>query len=282
MRFMILRKADACTEAGILPEEKLLAAMGQYNEELLKAGVMRAGEGLQPSATGVRLRFSHGKTTVIDGPFSETKELIAGFSMFEVPSKDEAIAWVKRWPALDGDGNVEIELREVGCANGLCGSEPTPAQADAASKQRYMVLLKSDSNTEATVDPGEQRLAAMARCNEDSVKAGIMLAGDGLQPTSRGARVKFAGGKPTVIDGPFAETKELIAGFWIIRTASKQEAIEWVRRYPYPRDANAEFEVEIRKVYEADDFGAAFTPELREAEARMREHLAESGKQLGS
>src|SRR3954452_24883765 len=104
MRFMILRKADKKTETGLLPDEKLLAEMGNYNEEMVKAGVMLAGEGLQPSSKGARVKFSGGKPTVIDGPFSETKELIAGFSIIEVKSKEEAIEWVKRWPAMDGDG----------------------------------------------------------------------------------------------------------------------------------------------------------------------------------
>ena len=113
MRFMIIRKADKSTEAGVLPGEELLADMARYNEELVKAGVMRAGEGLQPSAKGARVKFSGGKPTVIDGPFAETKELIAGFTMIEVNSKEEAIDWVKRWPPRDGDGEVELEIRQV-------------------------------------------------------------------------------------------------------------------------------------------------------------------------
>lgn len=113
MRFMIIRKADPETEAGVMPSEELIAAMMRYNEELAKAGVMLAGEGLLPSSTGSRIRFSGGKPTVIDGPFSETKELIAGFTMIEVKSREEALEWVKRWPALDGNGEVELELRQV-------------------------------------------------------------------------------------------------------------------------------------------------------------------------
>lgn len=111
MRFMLIRKADKNTEAGVLPSEELLEAMGKYNEELLKAGVLLAGEGLQPSSKGARVKFSDGKPTVIDGPFTEAKELIAGFTLIEAQSKEEAIEWVKRWPSLDGD--VEIEIRQV-------------------------------------------------------------------------------------------------------------------------------------------------------------------------
>jgi hypothetical protein len=113
MRFMIIRKADAETEAGALPSRELLEAMGRYNEELVKAGVMLAGEGLHPTAEGVRVGFADGTPSITDGPFSETKELIAGFTLIDVKSREEAIEWVKRWPAEDGDGRVQLELRQV-------------------------------------------------------------------------------------------------------------------------------------------------------------------------
>ena len=125
MRFMIIRKADKETEAGVLPSTELLAAMLKYNEELVKAGVMLQGEGLQASSKGARVKFSKGKPTVIDGPFTEAKELIAGFTMIQVKSKEEAIEWVKRWPALDGHGEVEIEIRQVFEADDF-GPELTP------------------------------------------------------------------------------------------------------------------------------------------------------------
>jgi PhnB protein len=113
MRFLIIRKADEETEAGMMPSEELIAAMGAYNEEMVKAGVMRSGDGLKPSSRGARVKFSGGRPTVIDGPFAETKELVAGFSIIEVASKEEAIEWVRRWPAIDGHGNVEIEIRPL-------------------------------------------------------------------------------------------------------------------------------------------------------------------------
>ena len=113
MRFMIIRKADNETEAGVMPSEELIAAMGKYNEEMVKAGVMLEGSGLKPSAKGTRVKFSRGKPTVTDGPFAETKELIAGFSIIQVNSRDEAVEWVRRWPQIDGHGNVEIEIREL-------------------------------------------------------------------------------------------------------------------------------------------------------------------------
>ncbi|MBI3970356.1 MAG: YciI family protein [Chloroflexi bacterium] len=137
---------------------------------------------------------------------------------------------------------------------------------------RFMVLLKADQNTEAGVLPSTELLAAMGRYNEDLVKAGVLLAAEGLQPSSKGARVKFSGAKRTVIHGPFSETKELIAGFWLIQVRSKEEAIEWVKRCPSPLEGEAE--IEIRQVFEADDFGAEFTPELREQEAQMAAQMA--------
>src|SRR5579859_4843705 len=129
---------------------------------------------------------------------------------------------------------------------------------------RFMVLVKATAESEAGVLPDEALLAAMGKYNEDLVKAGVMLAGEGLQPSSKGARVRFSGATRTVIDGPFAETKELVAGFWLWQVKSKEEAIEWVKRCPNPM--NGPSEIEIRQVFEAPDFGEAFTPELREAE----------------
>jgi len=138
---------------------------------------------------------------------------------------------------------------------------------------RFMILVKADKNSEAGVLPDEKLLTEMGKFNEELVKAGIMLAGEGLQPSSKGARVKFSGSKRTVIDGPFAETKELIAGFWLWQVKSKEEAIEWVKRCPNPFPGR-ESEIEIRQLFEAEDFGAEFTPELREQEDRLRAQMA--------
>jgi hypothetical protein len=131
---------------------------------------------------------------------------------------------------------------------------------------RFMVIVKADKESEAGVMPSEQMLAEMGKFNEELVKAGVLLAAEGLHPSSKGARVRFSGAKRSVIDGPFAETKELIAGFWLWQVGSKDEAIEWLKRAPFGGDT----EVEIRQVFEADDFGEAFTPELREQEERLR------------
>jgi hypothetical protein len=145
---------------------------------------------------------------------------------------------------------------------------------------RFMVIVKATPNSEAGIMPSEKLLADMGKFNEELVKAGVMLAGEGLHPSSKGARVRFSGGKRTVIDGPFAETKELIAGYWMWQVKSKEEAIEWVRRCPDPMPGE-ESEIEIRQVFEAEDFGEEFTPELRAQEERVRakaEQLAKAAK----
>src|SRR5215217_8084918 len=137
---------------------------------------------------------------------------------------------------------------------------------------RFMVIVKATKESEAGVMPSEQLLAAMGKYNEELAKAGVMLAGEGLHPSSKGARIKFSGKNRTVVDGPFAETKELVAGFWLLQVKSKEEAIEWVKRCPNPLAGEAE--IEIRQVFEAEDFGPALTPELREQEQRMAAQMA--------
>jgi len=134
---------------------------------------------------------------------------------------------------------------------------------------RFMVIVKADKNSEAGVLPSRELLTEMGKFNEELAKAGVMLAGEGLQPSSKGSRVRFSGNKRTVVDGPFSETKELIAGFWLWQVKSKEDAIEWLKRAPF-----REGEVELRQVFEAEDFGADFTPELREQEERIRQQVA--------
>ena len=137
---------------------------------------------------------------------------------------------------------------------------------------KFMVIVKASPESEAGVMPSVERLTEMGKFNEELVKAGVLLAGEGLHPSSKGARIRFSGANRTVIDGPFAETKELVAGFWLIQVKSKEEAIEWMKRCPNPMDGDSE--IEIRQVFEADDFGDALTPELREQEERLRAQSA--------
>ena len=144
---------------------------------------------------------------------------------------------------------------------------------------RFMVVVKANKDSEAGVLPDQKMLAAMGKFNDELVKAGVMLAGEGLQASSKGVRVRFSGKQRIVRDGPFAETKELIAGFWLWQVRSKEEAIEWVKRCPIPHDT--ETEIEIRQVFEAEDFGAEFTPELRQQEERQRAAIEKNKQRSG-
>jgi hypothetical protein len=141
---------------------------------------------------------------------------------------------------------------------------------------RVIVMVKASKESEAGVMPSQQMLTEMGNFNEELVKAGVMLAGEGLHPSSKGARVRFSGSNRTVVDGPFTETKELVAGFWLWQVKSMDEAIEWVKRCPNPMSTDSE--IEIRPIFEAEDFGAEFTPELREQEARLRAEAARKAK----
>ena len=142
---------------------------------------------------------------------------------------------------------------------------------------RFCVMVRATADSEAGTMPSEKLIAEMMRYNDELVQAGVMLAGEGLQPSSKGARLKFSGDKRSVVDGPFAETKELIAGFWLWQVKSREEAIEWLKRCPRPFEGG-DCEVELRQVYEAEDFGTEFTPDLREQEERQRAQVAELNK----
>lgn len=274
MRYLILRKADTETEAGAMPSTALIEAMGRYNQQMVDAGVMLSGEGLHPSRGAVRLHLSPGQATITDGPFTETKELIAGLSVIEVASKQEAIDWVLRWPVEDGHGNVDIEIREAGC-HAHCLQVVAPAQATQAGGKRFFVLLRSSPDLENEAPVAQENLDRTDAHTIAETRAGVLLGASGLRTSARGARVKFNDGRPTVTDGPFTEIKELIAGYWLIRADSMQDAIAWARRNPYP--TGPEVDVEIRQCYEMDELGIEFTDELRLAEQRMRAQQLEAG-----
>jgi hypothetical protein len=192
-----------------------------------------------------RVTFCEGNPAVTRGPFAEAQPLMAGYTMIDAASKEEAVEWVRQHQPVNDE--AECEIREVGCAAGLVGVTPPDPIPKAGKKPRYLILLNANAQLESGANPGESRLAAMARRNDEAVRAGVMLAGEGLQPSAKGARVKFSGGRASVTDGPFAETKELIAGFWLIEVASQDEAIEWVKNYPYPiPDA----QIDIRQIME--------------------------------
>ena len=266
MRFMMIVKATQDSEAGVLPDEKILSEMGKYNEQLLKAGALLAGEGLQASSKGVRVRYANGKFTVTDGPFAETKELAAGFWLIQAKSREEALDWARRIPFQEGEVEVRqlFELADFPVdpaekPDGWREKEEQLRAAPAVRKPgtiRFMGLLKADKDTEAGVLPDEKFLTAMGAFFEEGTKSGVILSGEGLQPSSQGFRVRYSGSKRTVTDGPFTETKELIAGYAIIQVKSRDEMIAWTKRFVQvdaPGRLGAESECEIRPFSELED-----------------------------
>ncbi|MBB3224705.1 YciI family protein [Pseudoduganella umbonata] len=216
MHFMVIRRADAGSESSAFPPAPLAEAIP-------------AGRWLHPGSEAARLHRAGGAWRVEHGPFP-AGELAAGFAIIDVPSKEAAIAWASQWPTADAEGGAILEVRETGCSGGCHGID-TQSPPHLTS---YAVLLRSSPALEADDMPPAEVIALMNARNARDAQAGVLLAGDGLKPTAKGARVKFKGGRPSVVDGPFTEIKELIAGFWLIQAASRDEAIAWVKSYPFP------------------------------------------------
>jgi hypothetical protein len=261
MRFIMTVKNNAKSEAGILPDEQLLSAMGRYNEELVKAGVLLGGEGLHPSAKASRVRAAATKITVVDGPFAEAKELLGGFWIIQVKSRDEAIGWAKRVPGHEG----EIEIRSLYEASDFPADPDAPAEPPAAAAPparkpgttRFMIILKSDKQTESAEVPDPRGMAKMGALIGEFVASGAFLAGAGLKPSATGARITLSGDKRTVTDGPFAESKELIAGYSVIQTASRAEAVEFAKHWMQIHIdivALSDGEIDVRQIFELSDF----------------------------
>jgi hypothetical protein len=300
MRFMILVKSSPEAEAGVLPDEAALSEMGRFNEEMEKAGVMLAGEGLEASAKGTRVRIAGGRTTVLDGPFAEAKELVAGYWLVDVGSKEEAIEWAKRAPFREG----EVEVRQL---YELSDFVVDPAQTPGGWREqeerlrsgldvtagaaplrkpgtsRYMVFIMADENTEAGMPANEALLTEMGALMEELANSGALLAGEGLQPTSKGTRVRYAGDRRTVVDGPFTEAKELVAGFTLIQVPAKEEAIELARRCLQIHIDGTGIDhgqIEVRRVMELSEFpvDSAEDPEgWRAVEQRIHDRQYRSG-----
>ena len=287
MRFLMMVKASKDSEAGVLPGEKLLSEMGKYNETLVKAGALLAAEGLQASSKGARVRYANGKVKVTDGPFAETKELVAGYWLIQAKSMGEAVQWARRVPFKEGEVEVRplFELPDfpVDPAEKPDGWREKEEQFRAAPPARrpgtirFMGLLKADKDTEAGVLPDEKLLAAMGAFFEEGLKSGVILSGEGLQASSKGTRVRYSGSERTVIDGPFAETKELIAGYAIIQVRSRDEAIEWTKRFvtvDAPGRYRQESDCEIRQIFELEDFPVDLVEKpdgWRQVEQRLRD-----------
>jgi hypothetical protein len=246
MRFLIVRKADADSEAGAPVTQELVEAMADHCDPLAAEGRFHAGEGLKPSREGVRVSFGAGRTpVVVDGPFTEARELVAGFSIIEAESMEDAVAWVKGWPAEDANGHAEIDIRPVGCPGGL-SNFGDPAE-DESDRPRFMVMLKANARSETDWNPGPEILGRMAEANRAGHEAGFLIAGNGLSSSRHAKRVRFSKGHAEVFDGPFAEIKEMVAGFWVLRVDSLEDVIAWARTYPFPDGDDAR--LEIRPLY---------------------------------
>ncbi|WP_437877566.1 YciI family protein [Sorangium sp. So ce513] len=236
MRFMIMHRTDAKTEAGELPSPEFMERVGQMVGDLAKSGVLRDGEGMRPSSHGVRLQFAGGRRTVTRGPFGGAKAVPAGFAILRAASLDEAIGWVSRFAELIGD--VDVDIRPLTEMWDL-GVEPKP---EGLTTTRYMAVHCHDA-AEGGAPPAPALIERMGRLMEEMRQAGVLLAAEGLQPTAKGARIVSSGGKHTVIDGPFAESKELLGGYVIVDVPSMDDAKALALRYA---EAVGDIEMDIR------------------------------------
>ncbi len=299
MRFLIMVKGDKDSEAGVMPRPELMVAMGKYNVELANAGVLLDGGGLGPTSDGFRTDGFVDRITVTDGPFTEAREVVSGYWLIQVKSKAEAIEWATRIP-FEGVAQVELrplfELDDFPIAENESGwreeeegemrekfsnrppsalAESPGSTTDRAPKLRYMLLFKANDRSEAGDLPNEEELTAMGAVMTDLARSGKLLSGEGLKASSEGARVEFSGGRRTVIDGPFTETKELVAGYSVVQVDSKQEAMEIARRCV---EASRESVIETRKIFGEADFPdhlKAEIPEVFEKERELRARVAE-------
>jgi len=241
MRFILMHKTDARWERGENPSPELIARVGQLLTDMAGDGALLAGEGLRASSLGVRLQFSGGQRTVVPGPFTGGNELPAGFAIVRVESLDDAIGWASRVAEVKGD--VEIDVRPVTEPWDL-GLVPRPPGVPT----RYMLLHKADAASESGARPAKER-AAMRRLHDEMNRAGVLVTSEALAPSAKGRRYKFSDGKQSVIDGPFAESKELIAGYILLEAASLDEAARWAP--PYAAAAETA-ELDMREVEEPD------------------------------
>jgi len=239
MRFMVMHKMTEEMEKGLPPDPAIIEGVGKLVQEGVKDKVFVSGEGLKPSSQRVHIVYKNGKRTITDGPFTEAKELVGGYALMRVRSKEEAIGWCDKFAAVVGD--VELFMGPVVEPWDL-GMAPKPANAPL----RFLSMQKmNDATAETPPDPG--LMAKMDALINEMTKAGVLQATGGLTSTKKGARIRFDGGKRTVIDGPFAESKELIAGYAILELPSKAAAIEWAMRFGDVVKVN---EVEVREIPE--------------------------------
>ena len=246
MRFIWMHKSDKYTDADVPPSPELIARMGNLMEEMTKAGVLLAGEGLQPSSRSVRLKFSRGQRTVTPGPLAGSNELVAGFAIVRMKSMEEAIEWATRLGKVAGDAVIDIGQVKEPWDLGLC---PKP-QGQAT---RFMIMHKADEKSEAGIPPTPEVMRFMNELSGEAATTDAALVSQWLQPSSKGARLKFSGGKSRVIDGPFTESKELIGGYCILQVKSREDAFEWAVRFAQVLGSSrlgSNVEVDILPLYE--------------------------------
>jgi hypothetical protein len=236
MRFISMHKATKDMEAGAPPPPAVMAGMGPLMEEMMKTGIFLAGEGLRPSAHGVRLTFSGGKRTVTAGPLTGSNELTDRYLIVRVRSIDDAIEWATRFAGAD---DAEIDVRPVTEPWDL-GFMPKPPELTTT---RFMILRKANAHSEA----GAADFTAFTSLSIDMERAGVLVSREALQPSATGVRLRFRGGDCRAIDGPFTESKELIAGFSIMQAVSREECIQWATRFA---ELIGDIEIDIRPLYE--------------------------------
>jgi hypothetical protein len=268
MQFMLIRTDNGDRAAAADPQAVLDDLLRRLPGGAGTPGAPALALAFAPDTEALRLRLWPDGESVTAGPFPRAERLPAGFAVFEAPSRAAALAWLQdHAPAT---GTVTLELRETGCPGGCAGIPPGAAGDDAC----YAILLRSDAGTERDAIPLQEKLDRLNAFNAIHAAAGTLLAGDGLKSTARGARVRVANGGASIIDGPFAEAKELIAGFWMIRAPSIEAALDWARTLPYP--TGPEVEVEIRRVALIAPLGAA----ANDVSARLREDASVRAEQL--
>lgn len=258
MEFMVLRRANQSTERGIQPP------------------ALEPGTFLQPSDKAVRLLRRDGAWSEVRGPFPP-RELVAGFVLLEAESREDIVEQVRWWPLFDS--GAVYEIRDAGCPGNCVGFDERGTAAGTIPQRkeeltRYVVFLRSDADAEADAVPPPEVIDVMNASNEAGVQQGVLLAGEGLKGTASATRVHYANSKTTVVDGPFTEVKELIAGYWMLQAASLEEAIAWAKAYPYPQPGD--ITLEVREACERKAH-VEFTQEMVAAEARLRAELLEAG-----
>jgi hypothetical protein len=246
MQFMMMHKTDAYYEQGGKPSKELIAGVGRMIGDMARNGKLLAGDGLAPSAQGVRLKFADGKRTMSPGPFTGSNELVAGFAVMRVHSLDEAVEWTSKYAAVVGDAEIDVRPANEPWDIGL-GEKPK-----GLTTRRYIAMHKASAKTEAGGPPTAAQMAAMEKLIGEMTQAGVLLATASLEPSSRAVRLRNFGGQSTVVDGPFAESKELVGGFAIVALESRAEAVDWARRYAA---VLGEVELDIRPVAGWSTFG---------------------------